>query len=60
MGSGAKMGITVGSLNLNGTTGLTLNENTILNIQTMDNKTTGIDIFAMSMGSPLDDIRIWK
>lgn len=59
VGGGSKMGITIGSLNLNGTTGLTLKDNTILNIQSTDNKTTGIDIFAMSMGSPLDDILVF-
>lgn len=59
IGSGSKIGITVGSLNLSGTTGLIMNENTLTNIRSIDNKTTGIDIFAMSMDAPLDDVLVW-
>lgn len=58
VGDGSKIGITVGALNLSGTTGLTMNDNILTNIQSTDNKTLGIDIFAMSMDAPLDDILV--
>ncbi|MCE5213427.1 MAG: hypothetical protein LLF83_01730 [Methanobacterium sp.] len=58
LGSESKIGITVASLNLTGITGLIMTGNTIANIRSNDNKTTGIDVFAMSMDSPLDDILV--
>ncbi len=56
VGPGSKIGITVAALNLEGTTGLTMNNNILNNIRSADNKTTGIDIYAMSMDAQLDDI----
>lgn len=58
MGTGSKMGITIAALNLSGTTGLTMNNNILKNIQSTDNKTTGIDIFVMSRDTQLDDILV--
>ncbi|HOI71717.1 MAG TPA: right-handed parallel beta-helix repeat-containing protein [Methanobacterium sp.] len=58
VGDGSKLGITVAALNLSGSTGLTMNNNILNNIRSTDNKTTGIDVFAMSMDSPLDDILV--
>lgn len=60
VGNGSKIGITVASLNFQGITGLTMTGNILTKIHSTDNKTTGIDIFTMTMDSPLDDILVNK
>ncbi len=55
---GAKKGITIAALTLNGTTGLNLTGNIISNINSTNNTTTAIDVFAMTLGSTLDSILV--
>lgn len=55
---GSKIGISLASINLTGSTGLTITGNKLFNIKSTNETVMGIDAFAMSMNSTLDDILI--
>ncbi len=60
MGSGPKTGISLASINITGTTGITITGNNISNINSSNDTAQALDTFIMSTNSSLDSILVSK